>query len=83
MKYILEKCEGHVCVKDKNGKEISKWSNVVLEKMGGLEKIVERYKKSFPKLEVEIVNEAPEPQPAPVPEPQPAPVPEPQPAPGN
>ena len=71
MKYTLEKCDGHVCVKDKNGKELSKWSNKVVTELGGLDKIVERAKKAFPNLEVTVTEEAPAPTPAPEPSPAP------------
>ena len=47
---------------------IAKVSNVVLEKMGGLDKVIARAKKINPKLNVTIEN-----APAPAPEPAPAP----------
>ncbi len=69
MKYTLEKCDGHVCVKDKDGKEISKWTDAVINEMGGFDKVVARAKKLFPKLEITVTEKSPQP----APEPQPAP----------
>lgn len=84
MKFILEKCEGHICVKDKNGKEISKWSNAAIEELGGVDKIIGRAKMLYPNLEVSVVDENPAPTPVPPPPaPEPAPVPPPEPSPGN
>ncbi len=78
---------------DANGDlKLSKWSNKVFDHFGGLEKIVNRVKKAYPKLKISIVEAsapapapapAPEPAPAPAPEPAPAPAPEPAPAPAN
>jgi hypothetical protein len=42
MKYTLEKCEGHICIKTENGIEISKWKDESIERLGGLEKILDR-----------------------------------------
>lgn len=69
MKYTLEQCEGHVCVKDKDGNELSKWSNEVVAEIGGIEKVVARAKKFYPNLEVEITVETPTPSPSPSPAP--------------
>jgi hypothetical protein len=63
MKYILEKCQGHVCVKDKNGVELSKWKNEAIDFFGGFDKVVARAKKLFPNLEVTITEEEKEPEP--------------------
>ena len=57
LKYTLEKCEGHVCVKTKDGVEISKWKNEAIEYLGGFDKVVARAKKLFPNLEVTITEE--------------------------
>jgi len=57
MKYKLEKCEGHVCIKDQNGKELSKWKNEAIEFMGGFDKVVQRAKKLFPNIEITITEE--------------------------
>ena len=47
---------------DENGDlKLSRWSNKGLEKFGGLEKIVNRVKKKFPKLNITIVEPAPAP----------------------
>lgn len=79
MKITLEKCGTHVCVKDKDGKEMSKWGNEGLDEFGGFDKILARLKKEFPKAEITVTQE----NPAPSPSPTPAPSPEPAPAPGN
>lgn len=42
MKYTLEKCEGCICIKTENGIEISRWKNESIERLGGLEKILDR-----------------------------------------
>jgi hypothetical protein len=57
MKYKLEKCDGHVCLKDQNDKEISKWKNEAIEYLGGFDKVVQRVKKLFPKIELTITEE--------------------------
>lgn len=55
---------------DANGDlKLSKWSNEGLAKFGGVEKIVNRLKKQFPELKIEIVDAAPAPTPEPVPAP--------------
>ena len=62
---------------DENGDlNLSRWSNKALEKFGGIEKIVNRIKKKFPKLDITLVE--PEPTPEPTPEPAPAPEPAPE-----
>ena len=51
--------EKKVTVLDKNDNVLSNWSNEVIQDCGGLEKCIERYKKSNPKAEVEIIGELP------------------------
>ena len=82
MKIKVKVEEKKVLVLDKNDNVLSIWSNEVIENCGGLDKCIERYKKSNPKAEIEVVGNitpAPEPTPAPA-EPTPAPA-EPTPAP--
>ena len=58
------------------GMSIGKITHGAIEKFGGMEKIVKRLKKVYPKLTITLVDPnqpAPEPAPAPAPEPAPAP----------
>ena len=85
MKIKVKVEEKKVLVLDKNDNVLSIWNNEVIESCGGLDKCIERYKKSNPKAEVEVISDvvpAPaEPTPAPA-EPTPAPA-EPTPAPAE
>lgn len=78
MKFKVKTEETHYVVMDKEDNVISKWSKEVVDRAGGLEKCVERFKASNAKAEVEIIG-SPAPAPAPVaPAPEPvAPAPEP------
>jgi hypothetical protein len=57
MKIKVKVEEKKVLVLDKNDNVLSVWNNEVIESCGGLDKCIERYKKSNPKAEVEIVND--------------------------
>jgi len=81
MKYILKKTENNVAVCDKDGNQISKWNLEELMKVGGLDKIIERAKKLYPNIEIDLQSDSPAPAPAPAPAPEPTPEPAPSPAP--
>lgn len=80
MKVKIKQEGKRVTIYKEDDSVLSIWSVETINKYGGLEKCIENLKKTYPKLEVEIVN-APAPAPTPAPEPAPAPAPEPAPAP--
>lgn len=54
MKITIKQDEKKIMVCDDEGNVISKWTKELIEKEGGLDKIVERLKKGNDKLEVVI-----------------------------
>lgn len=57
MHITIEKCEGHICIKDKNGNELSKWKNESVDFFGGFDKVLDRAKKMFPNVELTVIEE--------------------------
>lgn len=54
MKITIKQDEKKIMVYDDNDRLLSKWTKELIEENGGLEKIIERFKKSNPKLEVTV-----------------------------
>jgi hypothetical protein len=59
MKVKVKVEEKKVVVFDKNDEPIYSWSKAIVEEMGGLENCLERCKKMYPKVEIEIIESTP------------------------
>ena len=74
MKYILKTTDKNVALCDKDGNQISKWRLDDINSVGGLDKVIARFKKQYPNLVVDVQpadGVAPEPAPEPAPAPEP------------
>lgn len=54
MKITVKQDEKKIMVYNDNGDLLSKWGKETIEENGGLEKVIERFKKANPKLEVTV-----------------------------
>lgn len=59
MKYKVKAEESRFVVMDKNDNVLSIWAKEMVDEAGGFEKCLERFKKTDPKMEVEMVGSTP------------------------
>ena len=73
MKIKVKVEETRVLVTDKDDNVIGIWNHAVIAEAGGLEFCIEKYKKSNPKAEIEVIGALPPETTTPAPEVTPAP----------